>query len=142
MFQIDRSYIDHENLESLQGHIWDLRSDYKNDPTLPKIENYGISEKVFEDYLEKKQNYLDFVDNWKRRQLLVYVVLFCIPLVYYSLFRRGDYMGAYISGFLFCIIVFMGYSIVKAYRAKAFRHHPCETYIKALLSWEENRKGE
>ena len=33
MFQIDRSYIDHISLDSLQGHIWDIRTDYKNDPT-------------------------------------------------------------------------------------------------------------
>jgi len=142
MFNIDRSYIDRENLESLQGHIWDLRTDFKNDPTLPKIENYGISEKEFEDYLEKKQNFLDFVDSWKRRQLLTYVVLFCLPLVYFSLFRRSDFMGAYISGFLLCIIAFMVYSIIKAIRAKAFKGNQCETFIKALLSWEQFKKEE
>ena len=48
MFQIDRSYIDHISLESIQGEIWDIRTDYKDDPTLPKIENYHITEKAFE----------------------------------------------------------------------------------------------
>lgn len=137
MFQIDRSYIDHESLESLQGRIWDIRTDHKDDPTLPKIENYGINEKDFEDYLDKKQNFEDFKDNWRRRQLLVYVVIFCIPLVYFSLFRRGEFMQAYITGFLFCVIAFMVYSLIKAARASKFRNNPYETFIKALLSWEE-----
>ena len=54
MFQIDRSYIEHVNLVSLQSRIWDIRSDHKDDPTLPRIENYGITEEAFEAYLEKK----------------------------------------------------------------------------------------
>ena len=140
MFEIDRSYIDRTNLESLQGHIWDIRSDHKDDPTLPKISNYGISEEEFETYLEKKQNFEDFKDDWHRRQLLIYGVLFCVPLVYYSLFHRGDYVGGYVSGLILCVIAFMGYSIVKAVRAQQFRNNPCETFIKALLSWEEYNK--
>ena len=137
MFEIDRSYIDRPNLESLQGHIWDIRTDHKDDPTLPRIENYGISEEEFETYLEKKQNFEDFKDDWHRRQLLIYGVLFCIPLVYWSLVHRGEYLGGYINGFLLCIIAFMGYSIIKAIRARQFRNNPCETFIKALLSWEQ-----
>lgn len=140
MFQIDRTYIDHEPLESLQGRIWDIRTDYKDAPTLPKIENYGIGEKDFEEYLEKKQNFEDFKDNWRRRQLLVYVVVFCIPLVYFSLFRRGEYLQAYMMGFLLCLIVFMAYSLIKGVRAAKFRNNPYETFIKALLSWEEYNK--
>ena len=31
----------------------------------------------------------------------------------------------------------MGYSIIKAIRARQFRNNPCETFIKALLSWEQ-----
>ena len=58
MFQIDRSYIEPiESLESLQGHIWDIRADHKDDPTLPKIQNYGIKEEEFEDYLDRKQKF-------------------------------------------------------------------------------------
>lgn len=141
MFQIDRSYIEPINLESLQGHIWDIRTDYKDDPTLPKIENYNITEEEFEAYLDKKQNFEDFKDSWKRRQLLIYGVLFCIPLVYFSLFRRGDYVGGYVAGLLLCLIAFMGYSVKKAFDGRRFRNNPCETFIKALLSWEEFHKS-
>jgi len=52
MFQIDRTYIESPDLESLQSRIWDIRTDYKADPTLPRIENYGITEEAFEEYLE------------------------------------------------------------------------------------------
>ena len=138
MFSIDRSYIDRPNLESLQGRIWDIRADHKDDPTLPHIENYGISEEEFETYLDKKQNFEDFKDDWHRRQLLIYGVLFCIPVAYYSLFHRGDYVGGYVNGLLLCVIAFMIYSLIKAFRAKKFRNNPCETFIKALLSWDDS----
>ena len=80
MFQIDRSYIDHISLDSLQGHIWDIRTDYKNDPTLPKIENYNIKEEDFEAYLEKKQKFEDFKDSWRRYRYMIFGLTFVIPV--------------------------------------------------------------
>jgi hypothetical protein len=28
------------------------------------------------------------------------------------------------------------YLVIEAFRAKKFRNNPCETFIKALLAWE------
>ena len=140
MFQIDRSYIDHISLESIQGQIWDIRTDYKDDPTLPKIENYHIKEKAFEEYLEKKQKFEDFKDSWKRYRLLIFCLAFVIPVALFSLFVKSSNMAmyAYASGFLICTIIYLIYMMIEGTKAKKFRNNPYETYIKALLSWKEN----
>ena len=140
MFQIDRSYIDHISLESIQGQIWDIRTDYKDDPTLPKIENYHITEKAFEEYLEKKQKFEDFKDSWKRYRLLIFCLAFVIPVALFSLFVKSSNMAmyAYASGFLICTIIYLIYMMIEGTKAKMFRNNPYETYIKALLSWKEN----
>ncbi|MBP5340276.1 MAG: hypothetical protein J6Z14_13405 [Prevotella sp.] len=141
MFQIDRSYIEPINLESLQGHIWDLRTDHKNDTTLPKIENYGISEDQFEAYLERKQKFEDFKDAWKKHRLLILVLSFALPVALFSLFVKGRDTGyyAYATAFLVCALIYLVYQCIEAYRAREFRNNPCETFIKALLAWERNR---
>lgn len=140
MFQIDRSYIEPiESLESLQGHIWDIRTDHKADPTLPKIENYGISEEQFESYLDRRQKFDDFKASWKKNRLLILVLTFAVPVALFSLLMKGPYTGyyAYATSLLLCTLVYLIYLSVEAYRGRQFRNNPCETFIKALLSWEE-----
>ena len=143
MFQIDRSYIEPiESLESLQGHIWDIRSDHKDDPTLPRIGNYGISEEQFEDYLDRKQRFEDFKASWKKHRLLILVLTFAVPVALFSLLMKGPDTGvyAYATALLLCTLVYLFYLSIEAYRSRQFRNNPCETFIKALLSWEENSK--
>lgn len=145
MFQIDRSYIDHESLESLQGLIWDIRTDHKGDPTLPRIETFGITEEAFEDYLERKQRYLDFLDTWRRRRLLILGICFALPVALFSLLlpRNTSYsaMLAYGSSFLLCLLIAVGFMALKAIKGKPFRDNPSERFINALLYWEEQRKS-
>jgi hypothetical protein len=144
MFQIDRSYIDHISLESIQGKIWDIRTDYKDDPTLPKIGNYNITEEAFEAYLDKRQKFEDFKESWQKYRFLILCLAFAIPVALFSLFLAHikDYaMYAYATGFLLCTLIFIIYTLIEATKAKKFRNNPYETFIKALLSWEENHQN-
>lgn len=139
MFQIDRSYIEKESLDSLQGRIWDIRMDHKDDPTLPKLENYPIkNEAEFEAYLEKKQNFLNFKESWKNRRLLILGTTLVVVLALYSLFIRKEMLIGYLAAIAVCTIIVLVYQAIEIYRAKQFRNNPCETFIKALLYWDEH----
>lgn len=139
MFQIDRSYIEHVNLESLQSRIWDIRTDFKDDPTLPHIENYGITEEKFEEYLEQKQRFEDFKDTWRSRRLLVFGTVFLLTVALFSLFASQMKWQAYVAAFLLCTLVYIIYVLIVGFRGKKFRHNPYETFIKALLFWDAHR---
>lgn len=138
MFQIDRSYIDHISLETLQGHIWDIRSDYKDNPTLPHISNYNIREEEFEAYLEKRQKFEDFKDSWKSHRYIILGIAFVLPVALFSLLVKGKdtALYAYVTSFLLCTLIYTIYLLIVNIKAKKFRNNPCETFIKALLSWE------
>ena len=140
MFQIDRSYIENVNLVSLQSRIWDIRTDHKSDPTLPKIENYHTTEEAFEAYLERKQKFEDFKDTWRSRRLLILGTVFLVTLACFSLFLRDMKGQAYAVAFMLCMLVYMVYMTIVAYRGRQFRNNPNETFIKALLFWDEHRQ--
>ena len=142
MFQIDRSYIDHISLDCIQGHIWDIRTDHKDDPTLPKIQNYNITEEAFEAYLEKKQKFEDFQDSWRKYRYMILGLAFVVPVALFSLLIKDKNMAmyAYATGFLLCMLIYMIYLLIEAAKAKHFKNNPYETFIKALLSWEANNK--
>lgn len=144
MFQIDRSYIEPiESLESLQGKIWEIRADHSDDPTLPHIDVYGITEEQFEKYLDRKQHFEDFKASWKKHRLLILVLTFTVPVALFSLLMKGRDTGiyAYTTGLLLSALAYLIYQSIEAYRAREFRNNPCETFIKALLSWEQNHES-
>jgi len=139
MFQIDRTYIESPDLESLQSRIWDIRTDYKADPTLPRIENYGITEEAFEEYLEKKQKYEDFLDSWRKRRLVILGTAFLVTLAMFSLFARKMMWEAYAVAFMVCMLIYMIFMTISAFKGRNFKNNPHETFIKALLFWDDNR---
>lgn len=141
MFQIDRSYINLNSMETLQGHIWDLRTDHRNDPTLPQLQHYGIeSEEAFEAYLEKRQKFEDFKDSWRQYKLLILGTAFVVPVALFSLLVRDSHLSmyAYLIAFTLCLLIYLGFLTIKSARERQFKNNPYETFIKALLSWEEN----
>lgn len=141
MFEIDRSYIEKESLDSLQGRIWDIRMDHKDDPTLPKLDHYRIkSEEEFEKYLDRKQNFLNFKDAWRRKWFLLVFLPFAIIVALWSLFVRKEPMAGYLAGLGVSAVVILICQAIEAFRAREFRNNPCETFIKALLYWDENNK--
>lgn len=140
MFQIDRSYIESVDLESLQGRIWDIRQDHKDDPTLPKIENYGIKEDDFEKYLDRKQNFLNFKESWKKRRLLILGTALVAVLALYSLLVNRKPLVGYIAAVAICTVIVLVYQAIEIYRAKKFRNNPYETFIKALLFWDDHHE--
>ena len=139
MFQIDKTYIERVALDSLQGRIWDIRQDHKDDPTLPKIENYGIKEDDFEKYLDKKQNFLNFKESWKKNRLLILGVALVAVLALYSLLVNRDWLIGYLAAIALCTCIVLVYQAIELYRAKKFRNNPYETFIKALLFWDEHK---
>jgi len=141
MFNIDRSYIDHISLVSLQSRIWDIRTDFKDDPTLPKISTYGITEKDFEAYLERKQHFEDFKDTWHKRQLFILAIAFIIPVALFSLMQLNiQPWVAYLGAFLISALVALVYATIIMIRGSKFRNNPYEKFINALLMWDEQRK--
>jgi len=139
MFQIDRSYIEHISLETLQGHIWDIRTDHKDDPTLPRLDHYQIgSEEAFEQYLEKRQKFEDFKESWFKYRMLIFGLAYVIPVALFSLLANtAKAFYAYVAGLLLCLLIYLIYTFIKSYKEKKFRNNPCETFINDLLSWEQ-----
>ena len=68
MFNIDRRYIDAPQFEeTLQSKIITVRSKYRNDPTLPHADHFGVSDEEFEEYIDRKQDLLEWQKDMKRR---------------------------------------------------------------------------
>ena len=143
MFNIDRRYIDAPQFEeTLQSRIITIRSKNRNDPTLPKAEQFGISDEDFENYIDKKQDLMEWQKDMKRRGPLWLVLLFCIPPVLIT-WKNPDndtlFWLSFLAGLVPCVLLWLLYKLVAKQREKRLYDQRCEQYIEAPLAWEENK---
>jgi hypothetical protein len=143
MSNIDRRYIDAPQFEeTLHSRIITIRAKNRNDPTLPKAEQFGISDEDFENYIDKKQDLMEWQKDMKRRGPLWLVLLFCITPVLIT-WKNPDndtlFWLSFLAGLVPCVLLWLLYKLVAKQREKRLYDQRCEQYIEALLAWEENK---
>ena len=96
------------------------------------------------DYIStQQQKFEDFKDTWHSRRLLILGTIFLLTVAGFSLFAHkplSEAWEAYAAAFLLCMLAYTIYLSIEAYRGRKFRNNPYETFIKALLFWDENRE--
>ena len=113
MFNIDRRYIDAPQYEeTLQSKMIAIRSKYKNDRTLPRAGEFGITDEYFEEYIDRKQDLLEWQKDMRRRGPLWLVILFCIPPVIIT-WKSPDndllFWLSFVAGLLPCLLLWLLY---------------------------------
>lgn len=141
MFNIDRRYIDAPQFEeTLQSKIITVRSKYRNDPTLPHADHFGVSDEEFEEYIDRKQDLLEWQKDMKRRGPLWLVILFCIPPVLIT-WKNPDnnllFWLSFVAGLVPCLLLWLIYKLIARQREKRLYDERCEKYIEALQQWAE-----
>lgn len=141
MFNIDRRYIDTPQFEeTLQSRIITIRSKYKNDPTLPHADHFGISDEEFDEYIDRKQDLLEWQKDMKRRGPLWLVILFCIPPVIITWQNKDNdllFWLSFLAGALPCLVLWLIYKLIARQREKRLHDDRCERYIEALQQWAD-----
>ena len=136
MFNIDRRYIDAPQFEeTLQSKIIMIRSKNRNNPTLPRAEHFGISDEEFEEYIDRKQDLLEWQKDMKRRGPLWLVIIFCIPPVLMTWKSPNDtllFWLSFVAGTVPCLLLWLLYKLIARQREKRLYDERAERYIEAL----------
>ena len=144
MFNIDRSYIDAPQFEeTLQSRLITIRSKNKDNPTLPKAEQFGLSDEDFEDYIDRKEDLTDWQKDMKRRGPLWLVIIFCIPPVLITWQHPDDdtlFWLSFVAGLVPCLIIWLLYKLIARQRERRLYDERAERYIEALQQWAEKNK--
>lgn len=74
--------------------------------------------------------------------MLILGAVFLATLACFSLFLSKMKWEAYAVAFMLCMLIYMVYMTIVAYRDKQFHNNPNETFLKALLYWDEHHEEE
>ncbi len=119
---------------------------YGDRPNFPKLSDYGIDQQDFDGYLFDKQAILDMGGS-KRNQLTVGGIIVVLPILVLSAFPENSpiysnglmltTVMAIVVGLLLACFVKALLQMVISYRLSKHKEAKMESYIKAVLFYQE-----
>lgn len=140
MFDIDRSYINRISAEdTLQSTIIYITSKYRDNPELPKAEDFGVTAEEFDDYVDRKQDITEWEKYCRQKGMAVLGVLFCLPPIVASFYSSSNttFFLSFLAGLILAIIPWVIFKAVDKFKKKHLYDKRHEDYIEALIAWKE-----
>ena len=106
---------------------------------VPNLEDYGVTEDNFDDYLFYKQATIDDMDSL-RKKYTIYSIIFIIPFVVASLFMDTSLRTILIaigSGLVLCGIYYLITIVIQKIRMKRLNNEAIERYINDVMKFQD-----
>ena len=125
-------------LDDMEHRVRKVIADHREDPGFPKIEDYGVSEEDFDDYMFYKQAIIDDVDSL-RKKYTIYSVIFIIPFVVMAFFDTTvtNLLIALAGGFVLCAIYYVITIIINRVRMSRLNNESIERYIADVMKFQQ-----
>ena len=125
-------------LDDMEHRVRKVIADHREDPGFPKIEDYGVSEEDFDDYMFYKQAIIDDVDSL-RKKYTIYSVIFIIPFVVMAFFDTTvtNFLIALAGGFVLCAIYYVITIIINRVRMSRLNNEAIERYIADVMNFQQ-----
>ena len=125
-------------LDDMEHRVRKVIADHREDPGFPKIEDYGVSEEDFDDYMFYKQAIIDDVDSL-RKKYTIYSVIFIIPFVVMAFFDTTvtNFLIALAGGCVLCAIYYVITIIINRVRMSRLNNESIERYIADVMKFQQ-----
>lgn len=125
-------------LDDMEHRVRKVIADHREDPGFPKLEDYGVSEEDFDDYMFYKQAIIDDVDSL-RKKYTIYSIIFIIPFVVMAFFDTTvtNFLIALGGGFVLCAIYYVITIIINRVRMSRLNNESIERYIADVMKFQE-----
>ena len=73
-------------LDDMEHRVRKVIAEHRDDAGFPQLEDYGVSEEQFDDYMFYKQAIIDDIDSL-RKKYTIYSIIFIAPFVVMAFFE-------------------------------------------------------
>ena len=124
-------------LDDMEHRIRKVIADNRDKDGFPQLEQYGVTEEEFDDYLFYKQAVIDDVDSL-RKKYTIYSIIFIIPFLVMSFYDTTltNMFIALGAGAVLCLIYYLITILVNYIRMKRLHNEVIERYIADVLKFE------
>ena len=130
-------------IDDMEHRVHEIIARNREKAGFPQLEDYGVTEDDFEDYIFYKQAVIDDVDSL-RKKYTIYAIIFILPFVIMSFFETNvkNFLIGLGCGIVLTIIYYLITILVRKIRISRLHNEEIERYLTDVLKWEEKENGE
>ncbi len=125
-------------LDDMEHRVRKVIAEHRDTPGFPNINDYGVTEEDFDDYMFYKQAIIDDVDSL-RKKYTIYSTIFIIPFVVIAFFKTTvtNVLIALGCGFILCGIYYIITIIINRVRMSRLNNESIERYIADVMKYQQ-----
>ena len=130
-------------IDDMEHRVHEIIARNREREGFPQLEDYGVTEDDFEDYVFYKQAVMDDVDSL-RKKYTVYAIIFIIPFVVLSFYETSvvNCLIGFGCGIVLTFIYYLITVLVRKIRISRLHNEEIERYLTDVLKWDEKTNGE
>ena len=125
-------------LDDMEHRVRKVIAEHRDDEGFPQLENYGVSEEQFDDYMFYKQAIIDDVDSL-RKKYTIYSTIFIIPFVVIA-FYETTVKNMFIAigwGIVLCVLYYLLTIVIHKVRMRRLNNEAIERYIADVMKFQD-----
>ncbi|MBR6262831.1 MAG: hypothetical protein IKR05_06395 [Prevotella sp.] len=125
-------------IDDMEHRVRKVIAEHREEAGFPKLEDYGVSEEEFDDYLFDKQAVIDDIDSLKKKYT-IYSIIFIIPFVVIAFYETTvrNTLIATGCGLLLCLAYYLLTLLVRKIRMSRMNNEAIERYITDVMKYQD-----
>ena len=125
-------------IDDMEHRVRKVIAEHREEAGFPKLDDYGVSEEEFEDYLFDKQAVIDDIDSLKKKYT-IYSIIFIIPFVVIAFYETTvrNTLIATGCGLLLCLAYYLLTLLVRKIRMSRMNNEAIERYITDVMKYQD-----
>ena len=125
-------------IDDMEHRVRKVIAEHREEAGFPKLEDYGVSEEEFDDYLFDKQAVIDDIDSLKKKYT-IYSIIFIIPFVVIAFYETTvrNTLIATGCGLLLCLAYYLLTLLVRKIRMNRMNNEAIERYITDVMKYQD-----
>lgn len=125
-------------IDDMEHRVRKVIAEHREEAGFPKLEDYGVSEEEFDDYLFDKQAVIDDIDSLKKKYT-IYSIIFIIPFVVIAFYETTvrNTLIATGCGLLLCLAYYLLTLLVRKIRMSRMNNAAIERYITDVMKYQD-----
>ena len=127
-------------VDDMEHRVHEIIARNRERAGFPQLEDYGVTEDDFEDYIYYKQALIDDIDSL-RKKYTIYSIIFILPFVVMTFYDTNvkNFLIALGGGFVLCGIYYIITIFVHKIRMSRLRNEEIERYLMDVLKYAEKQ---
>lgn len=125
-------------IDDMEHRVRKIIYEHREEEGFPRLEDYGVTEDEFDDYMFYKQAVIDNAESL-RKKYTIYSIIFIIPFIVAAFYKTSltNALIACVCGLLLCFVYYLITILIQKVKMSRLKNESIERYIADVIKFQD-----